>query len=131
MTSITRIVVLTGLLAALSGCGGVKPVVGGTQGELRVAGALLSDVQVTVHQVDGNSTRPVGFAVTDIDGAFELVTNGARGALWLSPGEYRITLESAGAPVQFSQEFARAETTPLKVSWAADDTDLEIEVASQ
>lgn len=74
--------------------------------------------------------RPIGFGVTDAAGGFELVTNGARGALWLIPGEYRFTLESAGAPVQFANDYARAETTPLRVSWSDGDGILDLEVDS-
>jgi hypothetical protein len=123
----TRICVLAIILAALPGCG-VKPVAGGTTGTLRIGGELLSDIQVTVHEVEGNSAHPVGFGVTDLEGSFELVTNGAHGALWLSPGEYRCTLESAGAPVQFPKEYFNADTTPLKVTWSAGDDSLDLEV---
>ena len=65
-------------------------------GTLRAGSELLADIQVTMHQVDGGSLRRVGFGVTDRNGSFELVTNGAQGPLWLSPGEYCCTLESAG-----------------------------------
>jgi prepilin-type N-terminal cleavage/methylation domain-containing protein len=50
----------TNMAAALPGCGGVKPVAGGTHGTLKVAGQLLCDIQVTAHQVEGGSTRVVG-----------------------------------------------------------------------
>lgn len=116
------------MATTLPGCGGVKPVVGGTEGTLKVAHQLLSDIQVTVHQVEGGSTRPVGFGTTIADGTFKLVTNGARGPLWLNPGEYRFTLESAGAPVEFPKEYTHADTTPLKLRWAGGDSDLELEV---
>jgi len=119
------------LLAAtpvMPGCGGVHPVVGGTPGILHMGDELTSDIQVTVHQVDGSSMRPVGFGVTTLDGSFELVTNGARGPLWLSPGEYRFTLESAGSPVPLPKEFARPDSTPLAVVWSADDCDLDLDV---
>ena len=120
---------LVGLLflaTALAGCGGVKPVTGGTQGTLKVGGQLLSDIQVTVHRVDGDTIESIGFGTTDNDGVFELVTNGAKGPLWLEEGEYRFTLESAGAPVQFSPEYALPTKTPLRVSWAGSEQDLEL-----
>lgn len=115
------------MVAALSGCG-VKSVSGGTKGVLHVGADKLSEIQVTVHQVTGAASHPIGFGVTAVDGSFELVKNGAAGALWLSPGEYRCTLESAGAPVQLPIEYARAETTPLKVSWSAGESKLVLEV---
>jgi hypothetical protein len=116
------------MAATLPGCGGMKPVAGGTEGTLKVAGQLLSDIQVTVHQVEGGSTRPVGFGTTIADGTFKLVTNGAQGPLWLNAGEYRFTLESAGAPVQFPKDYAHADTTPLKLTWADGGSHLELEV---
>jgi hypothetical protein len=116
--------------AAVPGCDRVHPVAGGTRGMLRMGDELTSDIQVTVHQVDGGSTRPVGFGVTSLDGSFELVTNGAQGPLWLAPGEYRFTLESAGSPVRLPGEFARPDTTPLAVEWSADDGDLDLDASS-
>lgn len=112
----------------LAGCGGVRPVAGGTQGTLSFGDQLLSDIQVTVHQIEGGSWQCVGFGVTDREGSFELVTNGANGALWLSPGEYRFTLESAGAPVQIPKEYSQAESTLLKVSWSGGNSELELKV---
>ena len=117
---------LVGCLA-LAGCG-VRPVTGGTKGTLRASGAPLGEVQVTVHQVAGSAIQPVGFGVSSRDGSFALVTNGAAGPLHLAPGEYRCTLESAGAPVKIPQEYTQAETTPLKISWTASDGGLNLEV---
>jgi hypothetical protein len=127
MKTICRIVLLLMLAAALPGCG-VQSVPGGTYGTLHAGDEWLSDVQVTVHQVEGSTTRAVGFGVTTLDGTFELFTNGAQGPLWLAPGEYRCTLESAGAPLQFPEEYARADTTPLKIDWSDADGDLDLEI---
>jgi hypothetical protein len=106
------------------GCGGVESVAGGTRGTLLADGAPLSEIQITVHHVDGSTTQPVGFGVT----AFELFANGAQGPLWLEPGEYRCTLESVGAPLQIRQEYTQPETTPLKVSWSQIDQSLNLEI---
>jgi hypothetical protein len=113
----------------IAGCG-TRSVPGGTKGVLRFDGELLSEIQVVVHQVDGASWRPVGFGVTKNDGSFELVTNGAQGPLWLAPGEYRCTLESAGAPIQIPEPFAQPDATPLKISWSADDQTLDLDASS-
>jgi len=118
---------LVAMAIALSGCGGVRPVPGGTKGTLRAGGQALSDIQVTVHQLDPDGMHPVGFGVTGPDGSFELVSMGAKEALWLAPGEYRLTLESAGAPVQIPKEYAQPAATPLKVSWSSGQTNLELE----
>ena len=60
-----KIVCFIVAVLAISGCGGVKPVTGGTIGTLKVSGQLLSDIQVTVHRVEGTSTHPIGFGTTD------------------------------------------------------------------
>ena len=116
------------LAAALLGCGGPQPVTGGTPGTLRVGSELLSDFQVTIHQVQGTTTEPVGFGVTGADGSFQLMTNGAQGPLWLSPGKYRCTLESAGAPLVIPKQYTQAATTPLKVTWPTGEENLELDV---
>lgn len=122
---------LAAAAVSVSGCGGVQPVPGGTAGTLSFGDQIMSDIQVTVHQSDGGSWKPIGFGVTDREGWFELVSNGAQGALWLSPGEYRFTLDSAGAPVQIPQQYTRAESTPLKSSWSEQDDELELNLASE
>jgi hypothetical protein len=122
---------LAAAAVSLAGCGGVQPVAGGTAGTLSFGDQLLSDIQVTVYESDGGSWTPIGFGVTDREGWFELVSNGARGALWLSPGEYRFTLDSAGAPVQIPTEYTQADSTPLKSSWSEQDGELELKLTSE
>jgi hypothetical protein len=116
------------LLLVLSGCGGAEPTTGGTQGVLHAGPASLSEIQVTIHQLQGNMFRPIGFGVPGADGGFCLVTNGATGPLVLLPGEYRCTLESVGAPVEIPAEYLKADTSPLKVTWSASDQKLDIDV---
>jgi hypothetical protein len=125
----SRFLALVLIAAALPGCG-VRPVTGGTKGVLRYGGKLLGDIQVTVHQVDGNSTQPIGFGVTANDGSFRLVKNNASGALWLSAGEYRCTLESAGAPIRVAKVYTKADTTPLKITWSASDKSLDLDAST-
>jgi uncharacterized iron-regulated membrane protein len=115
------------LLALVAGCG-PRPVAGGTKGTLQAAGQMLSDIQVTVHKVEAGAPEPIGFAVTAADGSFELVTNGAAGALWLPSGEYLCTLESAGAPVRIPPAYAKAETTPLKVTRTSGSDSLDLAI---
>jgi hypothetical protein len=126
----SRLFVVLLFTLVMAGCGGVQSVPGGTAGTLRAGDDVLAEIQVTIYQVDGVSSRPIGFGVTDRDGWFELVTSGARGPLWLSPGEYRCTLESAGAPLEIPKEYARAETTPLKVSWSAGSSELDLGIST-
>lgn len=111
---------------AFAGCGGVHSVSGGTKGHLQVGSGGVQDVQVTVHQADGTSWKPVGFGVTTADGSFDLFQNGAKGPLWLTPGDYRCTLDSAGAPLAIPGEFTRPETTPLVASVKSADDALDL-----
>jgi len=115
------------VMTMLAGCG-VSPVTGGTAGTLKVGDEIFSDVQVTVQRVEGSSFKPEGFGVTDIKGEFKLMTTGARGPLWLGPGEYRFTLDTAGAPIHFPPEYMKPETTPLKVSRSGSNDPLVLEV---
>lgn len=101
---------------------------GGTNGELLQAGNPIGDIQVTIHQVDGNSYEEVGFGNTNGEGHFELVLPGAKGPLHLVPGEYCCTLISTGSRIPIPKEYGKPETTPLKVSWTADDGILELEL---
>ena len=117
------------LIACLAAAGcGPRPVTGGTPGMLRAAGEPLGDIQVTVHQVEAGSPRAIGFGVSAADGSFHLVMNEARGPLVLAPGEYRFTLESAGAPVQIPTEYTQAETTPLAITLLESDKNLTLEI---
>jgi hypothetical protein len=50
--------------------------------------------------------------------------------LWLPPGEYRITLESIGPPIQIPKAYTLAESTPLKASWTATDETLKLEAVT-
>ena len=60
------------------------------------------------------------------DGSFNLYLNGAKGPLWLAPGDYRCTLDSAGAPLAIPTEFTRPETTPLVASVKSADDPLDL-----
>jgi hypothetical protein len=122
------VIALLSVAAGLSGCGGARPVTGGTEGTLRAGGEAISDVQVTMHEAEGATFHAVGFAVTGLDGRFQLVTSGAKGPLRLAAGEYRCTLESAGAPVEIPPEYAKPETSPLKIVWSAGDRSLNLEI---
>ncbi|MFN0018029.1 MAG: hypothetical protein ACKVP0_07210 [Pirellulaceae bacterium] len=123
MSNFLKLLSLFALLAQ-GGCG-AAPVSGGTKGRLQAGNDGLGDVQVTVHQEDAGKWQPVGFGVTDFDGRFQLVQNGAKGPLWLSPGEYRCTLQSAGTPVAIPEVFGRPETTPLQATVKGKDDVLE------
>lgn len=113
----------------LTGCGGARHVAGGTTGMLHAGSVVLGDIHVTVHRVEGTTTDVVGMGVTQSSGHFELVQPGAKGPLHLTPGEYRVTVESVGpVPLRFPKEYALAEKTPLQVAWTAANSQLDLEV---
>lgn len=123
--SLAALVLVTLLLP---GCGGPKPVSGGTPGMLRSQGYPLAEMKVTLYQAEGSGFRLIGFASTGMDGSFQLVTKEARGPLKLPPGNYRYTLESNGSPARIPRAVLKPETTPLRLSWAADDAQLRLDV---
>jgi len=123
----SRVLLVSFLLCALAGCG-VKTVPGGTKGTLRSEQGPLGDIQITLYQRDATEYRPIGFGVADADGQFQLFSNGAKGPLWLPPGDYRCTLESAGSPLKIPDEYAAVDSTPLAFTWSQDDEQLDLEV---
>ena len=128
MTSIQKGGLLFALILPFAGCGGPRPVTGGTDGSLKVGNIYLAETQVTVYQRKEGSWQALGFAITDSDGTFQLATNGARGPLRLPAGEFCVTLESAGAPVQFPEIYAKPETSPLQITRIDDFGELELTV---
>ena len=109
-----------------AGCG-PRPTPGGTAGRLTSGGLPLSEVQLTIHGVEGSEFRALGIAVPSSDGEFRLVTMEARGPLLLTPGEYRCTLESLGAPVVIPPEYTSPATTPWKIEWSDSSQLLQLE----
>lgn len=121
--------VLAVLTVLLSGCGGARHVAGGTTGTLQADNMLLGDIQVTVHRVAGAIVEVAGMGITQASGQFELVLPGAKGPLHLTPGEYRITVESVGpVSLRFPKEYRSVEKTPLVVTWTANNSQLDLEV---
>ena len=119
------------MLATTVGCGRVETVpdtTGGTTGKIHNGREPLVGIQVTVHQVDGDSAEPIGVAASRLDGSFELATMDGTGACQLPAGEYRCTLESAGAPIAIPAEFTKPETTPLKIALSSDDEAIDLKI---
>lgn len=99
------------LIALLSGCGPAA-ISGGTAGLLTSDGQPLPDVQVTLHRPTG---EPVGYAISGVDGAFEMIAADSSGALQLPPGNYIVTLESVGFPADLPRDYRSPESTPLRI----------------
>lgn len=126
MNPVRRTLFVAAAILAIAGCQDVRPTPGGTAGTLHAGDTPLSEIQVTVHQMEADSFQPIGFGVPDADGYFRLVTTDATGPLFLPAGEYRCTLESIGAPVEIPQEYTKAETSPLKITWTESDQQLDL-----
>lgn len=106
-------------LAAIPGCG-PQPISGGTRGMLTTDGNPIPDVQVGVYTAA--SGEQVGYAVSEPDGSFELVTADTNGPLQLDPGSYVVTLESVGAPTELPRSYLNPDSTPLRIDWNEGDT---------
>jgi hypothetical protein len=102
-------------------------VTGGTEGWLIVGDSPTPDFEVRVFEV--GSTNPLGMGVTGIDGNFKLMVPGGDAPLWLSDGEYAITLESIGAASpRMSAAYGNPAKTPLKVKWRSANQTLELKI---
>lgn len=111
-----------------AGCG-PTPIAGGTPGVVHVAGGTLADVQVHLHRLEGGLPARVGSGVTNVRGEFDCIRADGSGPLRLEPGDYVFTLESVGpTPLLWPPEYTDASKTPLKKTWAAADTRLEVHV---
>ncbi|MBS0206454.1 MAG: hypothetical protein JSS49_26500 [Planctomycetes bacterium] len=127
LPSIVRVSIIA-ILVTVAGCGRPRGVTGGTEGVLHAGGERLADIQLTILEVEGSTTKPIGFAQTRADGTFRLVTDGARGPLRLHAGEYRYTIESAGSPLQIPSELMKSKTTTLKFTWTDGDRMLDLNI---
>lgn len=115
-----------GMLVLLLGCG-PRPTTGGTPGTFQYDGLPRVDVQIHLHVLP--TQERVGFGITTADGKFQLFTSDAKKPLFLSPGEYAITLESIGTdPVLLPPEYSNPTTTPLRRIWSTGDTSLDIHI---
>jgi hypothetical protein len=116
------------LLLATLGCSRDQSVPGGTAGVLRTAaGTGLREVQINVHRAE--DLQLIGFGVSTEGGAFSLYQPQAKGALFLSPGEYIFTLESvAPESIPLPPLTRDPRRTPLRRTWTGSDKLLELQI---
>jgi hypothetical protein len=79
-----------------------------------------------VHRKEGAAFQQLGFGTTDGVGKFFLVKTGGQEALMLEPGEYSVTLEPVGPQIAFPPIYLQPEKSPLKSTWNADMTSLDL-----
>lgn len=122
------LVIVSGVIGCSEGATSAK---GGTPGVLRFGTDVSSDIVVTVHRRRDSGFEVAGFGTTSENGTFVLYAPGATEPLWLQPGEYAVTLESIGPPVQFPRDYGTPKTSPLKVTWSDTMETLELDVPSK
>lgn len=104
--------------------------IGGTAGSVTIDGQKLPEIQVKIYQIAGDRQTPIGFGVTDAEGKFLLLQNGAVGKLFLKPGEYRVTIETIGPEITIPPDYLDPEKTPLQVTWTQDLKELPLTVTT-
>ena len=116
-------------LLLLCGCG-ERTMTGGTPGSVTIDGQKDAEIQVQIHQIREKEIETWGFGVTDAEGKFRLLQNGAAGKLYLQPGEYRVTVESVGPELRIPSDFLDPERTPLRVTWSGSEQELALAVTT-
>lgn len=120
------ITTLTLLAALLAGCGPPPTIEGGTPGKLHTEEQPLGEVRITVFDLDGH---PQAFAVSDRQGNFQLRKEATLEGVHLSPGIYRLTIESAGEfRMIWPKKYRSPEKSPLELKWTEDQTEIDLNV---
>ncbi len=122
-----RLIILSFLLTiGLFGCSVPTVSKDGSTGALKFGTQALGDICVVVHKKDGAAFQQLGFGTTDGTGSFFLLKTGGQEALILEPGDYSFTLEPVGPQIAFPPIYREPEKSPLKTTWTADMTSLDL-----
>ena len=127
----TQLFILGILAGCLFGCDAPKVSREGSLGTLTFGTKVLSDMCVVVHRKDGSVFQQLGFGTTDHSGSFCLLLAGGQDPLVLEPGEYYFTLESLGPEIVFPAPYLKPERSPLKVTWTAEMTSLDLQAPEE
>jgi hypothetical protein len=114
------------LTSSLFGCSEATVSRDGSTGALSFGTQTLGDICVVVHKKDGSAFQQLGFGTTDGTGKFFLLKTGGQDALTLEPGDYFFTLEPVGPQIAFPAIYLQPEKSPLKITWTADMTSLDL-----
>ena len=114
------------LVSSLLGCSEPTVSKDGSIGTLKFGTQTLGDICVVVHKKEGSAFQQLGFGTTDGTGMFFLLKTGGQEALILEPGDYTFTLEPVGPQIAFPPVYLQSEKSPLKSTWTADMTSLEL-----
>ena len=114
------------LVSSLLGCSEPTVSKDGSIGTLKFGTQTLGDICVGVHKKEGSAFQQLGFGTTDGTGMFFLLKTGGQEALILEPGDYTFTLEPVGPQIAFPPVYLQPEKSPLKSTWTADMTSLDL-----
>ncbi len=134
---------LTAILCMSLGCGrSHRSTAGGTPGQVVTAsGHPLIDVLVRFHShseaqsaekddaQEAKMAEGIAMGSTDLGGNFRLTTPDAKSAVWLTPGRYRVTIESMGSvPYFWNESLNDPRQTPLFLDWNGQPEQIELQV---
>ncbi len=120
------ITILTLLAVLLAGCGPPPAIEGGTPGKLHTEDQPLGEVRIMVFDLDGNAQA---FAVSDRQGNFQLRKEATLEGVHLSPGRYRLTIESAGEfRMIWPKKYRSPEKSPLELEWTEGQPEIDLNV---
>ena len=114
------------LVSSLLGCSEPTVSKDGSVGTLKFGTQTLGHICVVVHKKEGSAFQQLGFGTTDGTGMFFLLKTGGQEALILEPGDYTFTLEPVGPQIAFPPVYLQPEKSPLKSTWTADMTSLDL-----
>lgn len=119
-------IVLTLLASLFYGCGSPPAIPGGTPGRIHTDGQPLGEVRVTVF---GQNGQPQAFAVSDRQGNFQLRQEATLEGVHLTPGTYRLTIESAGEfPMLWPKAYRSPTKSPLEIEFQAEQAEIDLNV---
>ena len=97
----------------------------GTPGILTLADQPCADFEVRVYRA--GQSAPLGVGLTGLDGRFGLINPDGAGPCWLTPGEYKVSIESIGpGALELPSTYSDPQNTPLNITWKAEDSQLTI-----
>ena len=108
------VIALAVCATAMTGCGPPPEVPPGTAGIVRTDSVPLTDVLVQIYS-DPPAPQPLGAGITDSSGRFQLRLPDLSAPLHVEPGDYRLTIESAGdIPLSWPAQLRDPQKTPLR-----------------
>ncbi len=91
-------------------------------------GQPLPDIQVSIFG-ESHPNQILGIGVTGLDGRFVLRDPEAHRPLWLTPGKYRLTLESVGSiPLRMPESWGKPSKTPHGIEVLQAEQTIQVQV---